>query len=78
MRKLHLVKQTGDKLTAQEFNTVVESINDNDSRISKNTNDIASLAGKIHAEYYMTQEQYDALKEQGDIDPDADYNIFEE
>lgn len=78
MSRIHLVKQTGDKLSAQEFNSVVDAINDNDSRVTKNTNDIASLAGKIHAEYYMTQEQYDALKEQGDIDPDADYNIFEE
>lgn len=78
MSKLHLVKQTGDKLTAQEFNTVVEAINDNDDAIKKNSRDIVALSGKIHQNYYLTQEQYDALVKQGDIDPDADYNIFEE
>ena len=58
--------------------SLVDAINDIGRRVTKNTDDIATLSGKIHEEYYMTQEQYDALKEQGDIDPEANYNIFEE
>lgn len=77
MAKLNMRKKTGDKLSANEFNAVVEAINDNADKIAKSISDITSIEGKIHPSYYLTEEQYNDLVKQGDIDPNADYNIYE-
>ncbi len=78
MSRLNIVKNTGDKLSANEFNAVVDAINDNNDKNAQNATDIALIAGRITPSYYLTQEEYDALVEQGDIDENADYNIYEE
>lgn len=52
------------KLTATEFNQLVNKVNEM----------IESMNNKV----YITQDEYDALIEAGAIDPDVEYNIFEE
>lgn len=52
------------KLTATEFNQLVNKVNEM----------IESMNNKV----YITQDEYDALVEAGDIITDVEYNIFEE
>lgn len=64
-------KNTGDLLTATEFNLVVQAIKDNETDIGQ----LAESAVKMVA---ITQADYDALVASGKVDADTWYNILEE
>lgn len=52
------------KLTAEEFNSLVSKVKE-----------LISHANKT---IYLSQEQYDALVEGGEIQNDVEYNVYEE
>lgn len=52
------------KLTAVEFNQLTAKVNEM----------IDTLNNKV----YITQEEYDALVEAGAINPEVEYNVYEE
>jgi hypothetical protein len=64
-------KNTGDLLTATEFNLVVQAVKDNESDIEQ----LGKSAVKMVA---ITQTDYDALVASGKVDADTWYNILEE
>lgn len=64
-------KNTGDLLTATEFNLVVQAVKDNESDIEQ----LGKSAVKMVA---ITQADYDALVASGKVDADTWYNILEE
>lgn len=49
MSRINLAaKRSGDKLTANEFNAVVDAVNDNDSRISANVQQITNMGNRVN------------------------------
>lgn len=52
------------KLTAVEFNQLVDKVNE--------------MIESLNSTVYITQEEYDALAENGQIIDTVEYNIFEE
>lgn len=92
-------KRNGDKLSATEFNAVVDEINSNGRKIDtlqqSNNNfstDLASVMKEQKSQkatiktlneksvkmVALTQEEYDALASDGNVDEETYYNILEE
>ena len=66
------IKRTGDLLTANEFNQVVEAINTN---VDETTAAIAQIQSVKHV--FLTQQAYDLLVSRGLVEQDTLYNIYE-
>lgn len=64
-------KNTGDLLTATEFNILVQAVKDNETNIATLTKDAVQMVA-------VTQEEYDALVAAGTVDANTWYNILEE
>lgn len=54
----------GGRLTAQEFNNLIEKVNE--------------LVRDANKTVYLTQDEYDALVENNQIQEDVEYNVYEE
>lgn len=54
-------KRSGDKLTANEFNAVVDAVNDNDSRIGANAQQITNIGNTISNMQQTQSRQGNAL-----------------
>lgn len=66
------IKRTGDLLTANEFNQVVEAINTN---VDEMTAAIAQI--QTVKQVFLTQQAYDLLVSSGLVEQDTLYNIYE-
>lgn len=66
------IKRTGDLLTANEFNQVVEAINTN---VDEMTAAIAQMQSV--KQVFLTQQAYDLLVSRGLVEQDTLYNIYE-
>lgn len=64
-------KNTGDLLTATEFNILVQAVKDNETNIATLTKDAVQMVA-------VTQDEYDALVAAGTVDANTWYNILEE
>lgn len=64
-------KNTGDLLTATEFNMLVQAVKDNEA-------DIASLGDNAVKMVALTQAEYDKMVADGTLDANTYYNILEE
>ncbi len=64
-------KNTGDLLTATEFNLVVQAIRDNET-------DISTLQQKVVKIVALTQDEYDAMAAAGTLEDDTRYQVFED
>lgn len=64
-------KNTGDLLTATEFNMLVQAVKNNEA-------DIASLGDNAVKMVALTQTEYDKMVTDGTLDANTYYNILEE
>lgn len=64
-------KNTGDLLTATEFNMLVQAVKNNET-------DIASLGDNAVKMVALTQAEYDKMVTGGTLDANTYYNILEE
>ena len=67
IQKLSIGQKTenqGGRLTAKEFNEMVEKINE--------------LISDANKTVYLTQDEYDELVSSGKIQEDVEYNVYEE
>lgn len=62
------IKRTGDLLTANEFNQVVEVVN-------ANADEMAQI--QTVKQVFLTQQAYDNLISTGRVEQDTLYNIYE-
>ena len=60
---LNMVKRTGDKLTATEFNAVVDAINANELQANTNKNNIADQETRIKSMGRLMSEQGQAIED---------------
>lgn len=58
------ISGTAHKLTAAEFNLLVNKVNE--------------LVSQANKTVYLTQDEYDALVDSGSVKADVEYNIFDE
>ncbi len=60
---LNMVKHTGDKLTATEFNAVVDAINENERQANTNKNDISTQRDRITSMGRLVAEQGQSIED---------------
>ena len=55
-------KRSGDKLTATEFNEVVEAVNDNDSRINAHGQQLTNMSSTLEQQTQQQAQQAQAVR----------------
>ncbi|MBR4533873.1 MAG: hypothetical protein IKO85_04945 [Bacteroidaceae bacterium] len=75
-----VVNNNADILSGHDtsINTINNALDSMSTQLGQNTQTIRQLSDAFTQSVWLTQAQYDALVDAGTVNPDIEYNIYEE